>query len=188
MKKVFLFLLASSCLIVACNSDKKEDSTDKKDTMSADNKDAMSSMDNKAEKNRQAALTSMAAFNAHDVDAMFKDVDANDATDYNDGSMAPVKSVDSIKAGIRAWMAAFPDVKGENLEAFSNADGSKVIVMGQWTGTFKNDFMGMKATNKSFKYTDGDIFTFNADGKITTHRSVQSNMTAMMQVGAKMGK
>jgi predicted ester cyclase len=185
MKKIILSLLASSLLVVACNSDKKTDS-DNKDTMSSDKKEAMSSgNEGQAEKNRQTALAAVKAFSAHDLDATFKDV-TPDAVDYNDGSMAPVKNIDTIKAGIKVWMAAFPDVKTENPEAFSNADGSKVVVIGEATGTFKNDFMGMKATGKSFKYMDGDIFTFNSDGKITSHRSIQSGMTAMAQVGAKM--
>ena len=184
MKKVFLFLLASSCLIVACNSDKKDGSTDKKETMSADSKDAMTSA---AEKNMQTALAAVKAVNAMDLDAAFKYV-TPDAVDYNDGSMPPVKNIDSIKAGIKAWMAAFPDVKEENLEAYSNADGSKILITGESTGTFKNDFMGMKATGKSFKYFDGEIFTFNSDGKITSHRSIQSNMTMMSQLGVKMSK
>jgi predicted ester cyclase len=187
MKKVILFLLASSCLIVACNSDKKEDSAEKKETMSSDSKESMTSADNKAAKNRQTALESVQAFNAHDLEAMFKNV-TTDGVDYGDGSMSPVKNIDTIKAGIKAWMAAFPDVKGENLMALSDADGSHVVVIGEWTGTFKNDFMGMKATGKSFKYSDGDLFTFNDEGKITSHKSIQSSMTPMMQVGAKMGK
>jgi predicted ester cyclase len=184
MKKVFLFLLASSCLILACNSDKKEDSTEKKETMSADNKEAMSSA---TEKNMQTALAASKAVNAGNLDAAFKNV-APDGVDYNDGSVAPVKDTATIKANIKAWLTAFPDLKEENMEAFSNADGSKVLITGEYTGTFKNDLMGMKATGKSFKYLDADIFTFNSEGKITSHRSIQSNMTAMMQVGAKMGK
>jgi predicted ester cyclase len=184
MKKVTLFLLVCSFLIVACNGDKKEDTSDKKETMSSDNKDAMTSP---GEKNMQTALAAVKAVNAMDLDAAFKNV-TPDAVDYNDGSMPPVKSIDSIKAGIKVWMAAFPDVKEDNLEAFSNADGSKVLITGEYTGTFKNDFMGMKATGKSFKYFDGEIFGFNSEGKITSHRAIQSNMTFMMQVGAKMPK
>ena len=185
MKKVMFFLLTSSLMMVACNSDKKDESTDKKETAASENKDATTSASAKAEKNRQTALASVKAFNAHDVDAIMKDA-AADAVDYGDGSMAPTKSADSVKAAIKAWMASFPDVKGENLEAFSNEDGSKVVVIGEWSGTFKNDFMGMKATGKSYKLWDGDLFTFNDEGKMTSHRSIQSNMTPMMQVGAKM--
>ena len=184
MKKVILFLMATSLFVAACNSDKKEE-TDKKETMSSDNKDAMSSASSKAEKNKQTALASVMGVNAHDVDAMLKDATA-DGVDYGDGSMPPMKGIDTIRAAIKGWMSAFPDVKGENVEAFSNADGSKVIVVGVWSATFKNDFMGMKATNKSYKIWDGDLFTFNDEGKITSHRSIQSGMTPMMQVGAKM--
>jgi len=187
MKKVILFVLASSLVMVACNSDKKDESTEKKDAASSDNKDATMSGSTKAEKNRQTAMASVMAFNSHDVDAMMKDA-TPDGVDYGDGSMAPIKNMDSLKAGIKAFMNAFPDVKGENLMALSDADGSHVIVVGQWSGTFKNDFMGMKATGKSFKYWDGDLFTFNSDGKITEHRGIQSSMVPMMQVGAKMGK
>jgi hypothetical protein len=46
--------------------------------------------------------------------------------------------------------------------------------------------MGMKPTGKSFKVKDVDLFTFNDEGKITEHRSVQSGKTMMDMVGAKM--
>jgi hypothetical protein len=46
--------------------------------------------------------------------------------------------------------------------------------------------MGMKPTNKSYKVKDVDLFTFNNEGKITEHHSVQSMQTMMTQVGAKM--
>ena len=54
------------------------------------------------------------------------------------------------------------------------------------SGTFKAELMGMKPTGKSFKVKDVDIYTFNDDGKITEHRSVQSMATMLSQVGAKM--
>ena len=44
--------------------------------------------------------------------------------------------------------------------------------------------MGMKPTGKTFHVKDVDLFTFNDEGKITEHRSVQSLQTMMMQVGA----
>ena len=68
------------------------------------------------------------------------------------------------------------------------ADGDKVMVYGDWSGTFKNDFMGMKATGKSFKVKDVDIFTLNDEGKITSHRNVLPWSAIMEQVGAKMPK
>ena len=173
--------MAAALLVAACNNDKK--------TASSDNKDSMSSMaDNKVEKNKQTALASIMGFIAHDADAVVKDA-APGCMDLGDGSMPPAKGIDSMKAGIKSFLAAFPDLKGEDLEALSNADGSKVIILGKWSGTFKNDFMGMKATGKSYaKINDADIFTFDETGKITSHANVQSNMTYMNAVGAMMPK
>ena len=183
MKKSF-FLIPVLALFAACNNSGSS-SENKKDTTS--NMSTMPSGENKAERNRQTALAGVKAVSAHDANAMMKDV-TTDAIDYGDGTGKPVKSVDSVKVYLNAWLYAFPDVKGENLEAFSNSDGSKVVVIGEWSGTFKNDLMGMKATGKSFKYWDGDLFTFNDEGKMTTHRSIQTWMTTMNQVGAKMPK
>jgi predicted ester cyclase len=178
MKKCILSLLAASFLVAACNNEKSAAPADNKETMS-------SASESKAEKNRQTALASVMAVNAHDADAVLKDI-TPDGVDYGDGSMPAVRGVDSVKAGLRAWLVAFPDVKGENLVALSNADGSIVTVLGDWTGTFKNDFMGMKATGKSYHLMDADVLTFNEEGKITSHRAIQSYMTMMSQVGASM--
>lgn len=181
MKKVTLFLLAAACLLAACNNDKKDESSDKKETMS-------SMPDNKAEKNKQTALASIMGFSNHDADAVVKDA-APGCMDLGDGSMPPAKGIDSMKAGIKSFLAAFPDLKGEDLEAMSNADGSKVIILGKWSATFKNDFMGMKSTGKSYaKINDADIFTFDENGKITSHANVQSNMTYMNAVAVIMAK
>ena len=173
MKKFFLLMAMSAIFLTSCNNEKKEDKKD-------DNK-MTSGAESKAEKNKATALASVMGVNAHDANAMLKEATA-DAMDYGDGSMPPTKGIDSIKAGINAWFGAFPDVKGENFMALTD-DGTHVAVFADWTGTFKNDFMGMKATGKSYKLKDVDIFTFNEAGKITEHRSVQSNMVMSSQVG-----
>lgn len=182
MKKVILFLVAGLFIVMtACNNDKKEESSDKKETMS-------SAPESKAEKNRQTALASVMAINSHDADAVLKDA-APGVADIGDGSMPAVKGVDSVKASMNAFLTAFPDVKGENLEALSNADGSKVVVLGTWSGTFKNDFMGMKATGKSYSgIKDADIFAFDENGKVASHGYVQNSITYMNAVGATMSK
>jgi len=66
------------------------------------------------------------------------------------------------------------------------AEGNQVAVFGDWSGTFKGDLMGMKPTGKSAKWKDVDIYTFNDEGKITEHRSIQSMTSILWQVGAKM--
>jgi predicted ester cyclase len=173
MKKFFAMMALSAILFTSCDSDKKDD---KEDDDKIEN-----GTEGKAEKNKATALASVMGVNAHDAEAMLKDV-TTDAMDYGDGSMPPVKGVDSIKAGINAWLAAFPDVKGENFMVMTD-DGTHVAVFADWSGTFKNDFMGMKATGRSYKLKDADIFTFNEEGKITEHRSIQSNMVMGSQVG-----
>ena len=185
MKKTFLILCVMGVLTACNNSGSSADN--KKDTSANSTMSTAPSTETKAERNRQTALAAVQAINSHDINNGFKDMTA-DAVDYGDGSGKPMKNLDSVKAIVGEYLKAFPDFKGDNAEAFSNADGSKVIVVGEYSGTFKGDFMGMKHTGKSFKYWDGDLFTFNDDGKITSHRSIQSNMTMMAQIGAKMPK
>jgi predicted SnoaL-like aldol condensation-catalyzing enzyme len=175
MKQLFLLAIAAF-FFAACNNQASSNNKMGDSTMA-------NGQESKQERNKKVALASVEAINAHNVDEALKDA-AADITDYGDGSMGVIKGKDSIKAAISQWLAAFPDVKGENLKAA--ADGDLVMVWGVWGGTFKKDFMGMKATGKSYKAPDVDIFTFNDEGKITEHHGVQSGATIMMQVGAKM--
>ncbi len=77
-------------------------------------------------------------------------------------------------------MNAFPDYKGTNFLAV--ADGDVVMVYAEWTGTWKNDFKGMKATGKSFKMYEVDIFKLSNQGKVIEHREIQSIATIAKQV------
>lgn len=176
MKKIIFSFLTVSLLIAACDNKKTESS--------GSDMSMNSTMESKAEKNKQTALASIMAVSNHDADAALKEV-AADGVDYGDGSMAPIKNVDSIKAFLKAWLMAFPDVKGENFMALTD-DGTHVAVIADWSGTFKNDFMGMKATGKSYHVKDVDILTFNEEGKMISHRSIVPNMVIMSQVGAAM--
>ena len=173
MKKTLLSLLVIIWL-ASCNNNPTAKSSDTKNAM-------MPAGDSKTSKNKQTALTSVMAINQHDIDAILKDV-TSDATDYYDGSGPPIKGLDSVRAGMKSWFGAFPDVRGEDFLILSDDDGSNVAVVATWTGTFKNDYMGMKATGKSFKYRDADIFTFNSDGKITSHKSIVPGESVMKQV------
>lgn len=182
MKKFFLLAFTAMTIAMSCNESVQDDGApdSKNDTTST----AMSAED-KEERNKKTALASVNAITTRNVDEILKDV-AADAVDYGDGSMPPMKGLDSIKPGLKAYMDAFPDYKGDNLQAV--ADGDWVYVSGDWTGTFKNDFMGIKATGKSFKIKDVDIFKFNDAGKMTEHRATVPMSVIMEQVGAKMPK
>ena len=175
MKKFFLLAsLASALYITACN-DASTGSAD------GDKKDSTTmTQEDKEERNKKTAMESVNAFASNNPDGALQAA-AADVVDYGDGSTPPMKSIDSIKAGMKMYLASF-EVKGANIEAV--ADGNQVYVSGDWTSTWKNDFMGAKANGKSVTYKDVDIFTFNDDGKITTHRSVVPWMYVMQSVGA----
>jgi predicted ester cyclase len=179
MKKILL-MIASSALMTACNNSGTS-SESKKDSSTMTNANSMGSA---RERNEKTALASIEAFNAHDVAGTYKDATA-DAVEYFDGTMTPAKGMDSMKAALQSYITAFPDMKGSNLIALSDADGKHVIVVAEWTGTFKGEMMGMKPNGKSVKYMDGDLFTFNDEGKITEHRSIQNFGTVMAQLNAK---
>jgi predicted SnoaL-like aldol condensation-catalyzing enzyme len=181
MKKAFLLLAVATTIMAACENQTGTAGTDEKTgdtTATAGTK----TEDDKEERNKKVVMASMDAMKAKNVDEAFKDV-ASDATEYGDGSMKPVKGKDSIVNMVKQWMNAFPDVKGEDLKYV--ADGDWVMVWGEWSGTFKNDFAGMKATNKSFKLKDVDIFKLNDAGQIVEHHNVQSPNTMFAQLGVK---
>jgi predicted ester cyclase len=178
MKKMFLPMVISILLLTACNNEKKTDEGIKEEKMTG-------SSESKEERNKETALASVNAFIAGDIDKTLKDITA-DAVDYGDGSMPVVKGKDSIMVYVKKWREAFSDYKGDNIVAI--ADGDYVAVWGDWSGTFKTDFMGMKATGKKIRTKDVDIFKFNSDGKMTEHHNVQSTAEMMKQLGEKMPK
>ena len=180
MKKVFLLLAVSTALFTACQTSPTKEGTEAGDTSRSDTTSAAGMGENKEERNKKIMMASFDAMASHNVNEMLKDC-APDCVDYGDGSMPPVKGKDSIAKMINMWMDAFPDNKGNDLKFV--ADGDWVMVWGEWTGTFKSDFMGMKATNKSYKMKDVDIFKMNDAGQVIEHHNVQSPNTMMRQVG-----
>jgi predicted ester cyclase len=172
MKKLIIiatpFLIGAAFLLSACGGKGGAN------TSAADSAAMM------VQKNKQTAMASEMAINKHDGDGVFKDC-APDYVDNGSGESKPMKA-DSAKASFKQFLVAFPDLKGDNLVCMGQGD--TVVVMGTWTGTFKKAFGGMKPTGKAFKVFDEDIFSFNKDGKITSHKSVQSINTYISQVSA----
>ena len=174
MKKLTILIpviIGAACLLSACGgkSGPGGATADSTATMTA--------------KNKQTALNSIVAVSKHDVDGIIKNC-SPDFVDYADGSMKPAKGIDSAKAALKGFLSMFPDVHGDNLVAV--AQGDTVAVFGTWTGTFKGAMGKMQPTGKSFKVQDADVFTFNKDGKITSHRSIVPMSSYMEQVGASM--
>jgi len=180
MKKLLL-VAAMAAVISSCN-----DKTDAATASTTSDSTASTEMTQEAkeERNKQTALASVNAFDGEtNIDEAFKDAD-KDFIDYGSGEMPAVKGIDSVKAWVQKWMSAMPDYKGSDLMAV--ADGDYVMVHGTWSGTWKNNMMGMNATNKSFKTPDVDVFKFNDAGKMIEHRSVQSMNEISRQIGMKM--
>jgi predicted ester cyclase len=177
MKQLFAFIFIVA-LSISCNNATQPVVTNPVDSV-AMAKEAM------LQKNKAAALGFIQAINSKNMNDMVRDF-ATDYIDYHDGSIPPTKGLDSLKSDIALFVAAFPDVKADNLVAV--AEGNQVAVFGEWSGTFKADMGKMKATGKSFKLKDADLFTFNDAGKIIEHRSVQPGEALMSQVMNKKSK
>jgi predicted SnoaL-like aldol condensation-catalyzing enzyme len=183
MKNSLLLFAATAIFFAACESNaaKTEEGAGNKMSDST----AATTTESKSDRNKKAVMASYEAMNSHNVSEALKYCTA-DVVDYGDGSMPPVKGRDSIAKMINEWMTAFPDNKGSDLKYV--ADGDWVMVWGEQSGTWKGDFMGMKATNKPYKLKDVDIFKLNDEGQIIEHHNVQSPSTMMMQVGMPMPK
>lgn len=135
------------------------------------------SSESKEDRNKKVIMASMESFMKDDIDGTFKDADTR-FIDYGDGTMAPVTHIDSLKAIMRMIKSSIEGYRGENLAYYT--DGDYVLVHGDWTGTFKNDLMGIKATGKTLKFKDVDIFKLNDEGKIVEHSSVQNIIALLM--------
>lgn len=176
--KHLLAICAAVCLISAsCTSNNPNSNSGKDSSAMSGSTSGMSASAGMAEKNKATAMASIQGFITHDANAVLKDV-SPDFVDYGDGSSPPIKGMDSCKAMINSMLATFPDIRGENLLAI--ADGDHVAIFGDWSGTFKGKMGNTSPTGKSFKIKDVDLFTFNSNGQISEHHSVQS-MDAMMK-------
>ncbi len=174
MKKSIIFLGLLMLTVTSCKNEKKGETTGAEP--------ATAPMENKQDRNKKVVMASIESFLKGDYDAAFRDAGPG-FIDYTDGSMPPINSIDSLKAMVKMMTAAFDNYKGENLRYY--ADGDHVLVVGDWSGVFKRDLMGIKATGKPFKYRDTDIFKLNDDGKIIEHSSVQ-NVGAVLATSGMM--
>lgn len=143
--------------------------------------DALNDQESKQERNKRIVLARMHGFETGNVDSVIRaENTVADFIDRREGS-TPTKGIQNARAGLLKLMTAFPDYKGSNFKAV--AEGDTVLVYAEWTGTWKNDFLGMKATGKSFKTTDVAILTLNSEGKVLEHHGIQPFATIAKQVG-----
>jgi hypothetical protein len=178
-----LLTIAACAFLISCTDAGEGSADSERDTTDVTRNNA-ASQEMKEERNKATAMRSINGFVNRKADSVLFAIDSVSFTEYGDGSMPPMRYNDSVKIGLQSWMDAFPDMKGSDF--ITVADDDYVIVYGTWTGTWKNDYMGMKATGKTFNVRDADIFKFNEDGKMIEHRGVQSGATLANQIGMKM--
>ena len=138
----------------------------------------------KTERNRKVVMALMDALNAHDPEKIMKD-EAPNFIDYGDGTVSNSNSED-LKYGLTRIFNTYPDFKSEN--ATFLAQGNQVVVISDFTQTFKNDMGETKATGKTAKFKDVDIFMLDDNGKIISHRSIYPSDAVDAQLGVKMSK
>ena len=178
MKEIFLLLFVGGFVtFTACNEKVKVASATDKDSIGK-----MNVNETKGQEHKQIVSSMIEALNKHDAVAMFKFYAPN-YLDYGDGSSKPM-ALDSTRSAYEEWFHTFPDFKADNLKYLVSDDW--LVVWGDWSGTWKGDFMKQKATGKSFKVVDADFYRFNDEGKIVEHHNVQPFSSIWTQIGLKM--
>ncbi len=129
-----------------------------------------------AAQNKAACLKVYECLNNKDFDCM-GELMADDMVEY--AAPEPVQGKDNVMQGLREYFDAFDmQITPDKMVA----EGNTVMILITASGTWKKDFMGMKATGKSFRMQDVDILEFDDAGKVKAHWSVQDPMVMMSQV------
>lgn len=131
-----------------------------------------------AARNKATVLKAYELINARKFDE-FVQLTTEDHVDH--AAIPEAKGREVLKKSMMEFVAAFPDFKIEAREML--AEGDWVMGWVNISGTFQNDFMGMKANGKSFKISDVDILKFNADGLASEHWAVQDYCAMFSQLG-----
>jgi steroid delta-isomerase-like uncharacterized protein len=95
--------------------------------------------------------------------------------------MPPLDWNASKKEFLAPFNKAFPDLTRDIVDLV--AEGDKVAVSINVTGTYKGEFQGIPATGKQVSFTAMDILTI-VDGKITEEWATADIMGLMQQIGA----
>src|SRR5215218_8985313 len=95
--------------------------------------------------------------------------------------MPPIDWNRNKKKFLDHFAKAFPDLHRNIVDIV--AEGDKVAVSVNVTGTYKGEFQGIPPTGKQVSFTAMDILTI-IDGKITEEWATADMMGLMQQIGA----
>jgi steroid delta-isomerase-like uncharacterized protein len=132
------------------------------------------------EQNKQVVRQFFEALDRQDTEKMDQLVSSTNYSLHFSG-MPPVDWNANKKEFLAPLTKAFPDLRRNIVDMV--AEGDKVAVSINVTGTYKGEFQGIPATGKQASFTAMDILTI-IDGKVTEERATADMMGLMQQIGA----
>jgi steroid delta-isomerase-like uncharacterized protein len=122
-------------------------------------------------------------FNKHNINAMDPLIDVN-LVDHDPSSMGG-GGLAGLKKDFTAFFKAFPDL--HVTPKFMVAEGDKVVIYYNMTGTNKGAFMGQPASGKKINIDGIDIVRI-ANGKAVEHWAFGDSMAMMQQMSPAKAK
>jgi steroid delta-isomerase-like uncharacterized protein len=132
------------------------------------------------EQNKQLVRQFFEALDKQDTERMDQLVSSANYSLHFSG-MPPLDWNANKKEFLAPFNKAFPDLTRNIVDIV--AEGDKVAVSINVTGTYKGEFQGIPATGKQVSFTAMDILTI-IDGKITEEWATADMMGLMQQIGA----
>lgn len=129
------------------------------------------------EQNKKLVLDALEqVFNAHRLDR----VDQFFTEDYRQHNPHAGQGRASVKSYFGMLFSAFPDWKGEVEHII--AEGDRVIMVVNWSGTHQGEFMGVKPTGKRVTTRTADVMRIQ-DGKVAEHWDVVADQDMWEKLG-----
>lgn len=97
------------------------------------------------------------------------------------GEAEPQRGPEAWKETYRGFRRAFPDITTTMHQVF--AEGDRVAVRHEWTGTHEGEFEGIPPTGRQIRFTGNDIYRLE-DGKIVEEWSEFDLLGLLGQLGA----
>jgi steroid delta-isomerase-like uncharacterized protein len=134
----------------------------------------------KQEQNKQIVSQFFETLDRQDTEMMDQLVSSTNYSLHFSG-MPPMDWNENKKEFLAPFTKAFPDLRRNIVDMV--AEGDKVAVSINITGTYKGEFQGIPPTGKQVSFTAMDILTI-IDGKITEEWATADMMGLMQQIGA----
>ncbi len=123
-------------------------------------------------------------FSSPDVDFLRRTVDelmVPEFITHGDALFPLVHGREALKQAIPAFKAAFPDATATIQQIF--AEGNKVMVRVETSGTHENEWMGAPGSHKKMTWTATSITRFNDDGKMAERWVIEDEVGLLTQLG-----